>query len=150
VPPHPPHPRAHICPMRSVYCGPSTVETVTIYSPISYDSPNTFARAISILSSTRPSLLSRHATYPPSIPSLKLESSPSPFTQQQPPLDLLPRISNHPSLATIQVRNGPRDTYNPSHRVRKRRHGFLSRVKTRKGTATLKRRRLKGRATLSH
>jgi large subunit ribosomal protein L34 len=34
--------------------------------------------------------------------------------------------------------------------VRKRRHGFLSRIRTRKGRATLKRRRAKGRSTLSH
>ncbi len=67
-----------------------------------------------------------------------------------PPVDLLPKISFHPSLASIQVRNGPRDTFNPSHRVRKRRHGFLSRLRTRTGRMMLKRRRLKGRSTLSH
>ena len=65
-------------------------------------------------------------------------------------LDLLPKISTHPSLAGIQVRCGPRNTFSPSHFVRKRRHGFLSRVRTRKGKATLQRRKAKGRSTLSH
>lgn len=65
-------------------------------------------------------------------------------------LDLLPRISTHPSLANVQIRCGPRNTFNPSHIVRKRRHGFLARLRTRKGRAILKRRKCKGRTTLSH
>lgn len=150
MPPHPRYPLAHTHPLCSVYYSLSTVETVTVYPHIPHNYPNACPRAISILSNTRPSLHSRHATHPHSIPSLKPDPLPSLLTQQHPPLDLLPRISNHPSLASVQVRNGPRDTYNPSHRVRKRRHGFLARVRTRKGTAILKRRRLKGRATLSH
>lgn len=63
---------------------------------------------------------------------------------------LAPRISASPVLRALQVRNGPRDTFNPSHRIRKRRSGFLSRSKTRTGRSTLKRRQLKGRKTLSH
>lgn len=66
------------------------------------------------------------------------------------PLDLLPKISTHPALSATQVRCGPRNTFNPSHFVRKRRHGFLSRIRTRKGRATLQRRRAKRRSTLSH
>lgn len=65
-------------------------------------------------------------------------------------LDLLPKISSHPALGATQVRCGPRDTFNPSHFVRKRRHGFLSRIRTRKGRNTLARRRAKKRSTLSH
>lgn len=65
-------------------------------------------------------------------------------------LDLLPKISTHPALASTQVRCGPRDTYSPSHFVRKRRHGFLSRIRTRKGRATLQRRKTKKRTSLSH
>jgi large subunit ribosomal protein L34 len=65
-------------------------------------------------------------------------------------VDLLPKISTHPVLGMMQVRCGPRDTFNPSHFVRKRRHGFLSRIRTRKGRATLLRRKLKKRSTLSH
>ncbi|RAL68091.1 hypothetical protein DID88_008809 [Monilinia fructigena] len=66
------------------------------------------------------------------------------------PLDLLPKISTHPALSTTQVRCGPRNTFSPSHFVRKRRHGFLSRIRTRKGRATLQRRKSKKRSTLSH
>lgn len=65
-------------------------------------------------------------------------------------LDLLPKISSHPALGAIQIRCGPRNTFNPSHFVRKRRHGFLSRIRTRTGRNTLARRRVKKRSTLSH
>ncbi|KAF2429941.1 hypothetical protein EJ08DRAFT_634817 [Tothia fuscella] len=98
-------------------------------------------RAFSILCTRRPRILASMSNTPsPSISS----------TLITPTLDLLPKISSHPSLAGIQVRNGPRDTFNPSHRVRKRRHGFLSRIKTRKGRNTLKRRLSKSRSKLSH
>lgn len=55
-----------------------------------------------------------------------------------------------PSLSLLQVRGAKRDTYDPSHRVRKRRHGFLSRLRSKNGRNTLKRRKLRGRNTLSH
>jgi large subunit ribosomal protein L34 len=71
-------------------------------------------------------------------------------TASEPTLDLLPKISGHPSLAGIQVRNGPRDTYSPSHFVRKRRLGFLARKRSRTGRMILKRRQAKRRSTLSH
>ncbi|KAI5838593.1 60S ribosomal protein-like protein L34 [Morchella snyderi] len=63
---------------------------------------------------------------------------------------IAPRISSHPALRALQVRNGPRNTFDPSHRVRKRRVGFLARKRTRGGRAVLKRRQLKGRRSLSH
>ncbi|KAH8145559.1 uncharacterized protein LAJ45_10359 [Morchella importuna] len=63
---------------------------------------------------------------------------------------IAPRISSHPALQALQVRNGPRNTFDPSHRVRKRRVGFLARKRTRGGRAVLKRRQLKGRRSLSH
>lgn len=63
---------------------------------------------------------------------------------------LASRISASPALQALQVRNGPRDTFDPSHRVRKRRAGFLTRNGCRTGRAILKRRRLKGRKNLSH
>ena len=40
--------------------------------------------------------------------------------------------------------------YQPSQRIRKRRHGFLARNKTRNGRKTLMRRRFRGKAKLSH
>ncbi|PYI15863.1 hypothetical protein BO99DRAFT_341495 [Aspergillus violaceofuscus CBS 115571] len=44
---------------------------------------------------------------------------------------------------------GKRSTYNPSRRVQKRRHGFLSRVKTRTGRMIIQRRKARGRKNLS-
>ncbi|KAI5780895.1 hypothetical protein EDC01DRAFT_667617 [Geopyxis carbonaria] len=63
---------------------------------------------------------------------------------------LAPRISASPVLRALQVRNGPRNTFNPSHFVRKRRAGFLARLKSRTGRKVLTRRKLKGRRHLSH
>jgi large subunit ribosomal protein L34 len=90
---------------------------------------------------------SRRPTIFPSKTSSSLTTN---LTAGEGALDLLPKISTHPALGSIQVRCGPRNTFSPSHFVRKRRHGFLSRIRTRKGRATLKRRRAKGRSTLSH
>ncbi|KAI9660870.1 MAG: hypothetical protein M1829_006435 [Trizodia sp. TS-e1964] len=61
-----------------------------------------------------------------------------------------PKISSHPALQGTQVRTAKRNTFRPSHFVRKRRHGFLARKRSRTGRAILTRRRLKGRTTLSH
>ncbi|GAT25620.1 hypothetical protein RIB2604_02001970 [Aspergillus luchuensis] len=44
---------------------------------------------------------------------------------------------------------GKRDTYNPSRRVQKRRHGFLARLRSRGGRKILLRRRARGRKSLS-
>lgn len=60
------------------------------------------------------------------------------------------QLPYQPSGTLLQVRGAKRDTYDPSHRVRKRRHGFLSRLKSKNGRNTLKRRKLRGRMTLSH
>ncbi|KAH6655037.1 hypothetical protein BKA67DRAFT_657000 [Truncatella angustata] len=60
-------------------------------------------------------------------------------------------ISSSPMFGATQIRCGPRATLARSSRlVRKRRHGFLSRVQTRTGRRTLQRRRTKGRHTLSN
>ncbi|SNX83631.1 related to 50S ribosomal protein L34 [Melanopsichium pennsylvanicum] len=40
--------------------------------------------------------------------------------------------------------------YQPSQRIRKRRHGFLSRIKTKNGRKTIMRRKFRGKAKLSH
>lgn len=86
--------------------------------------------------------------YPPCRP--RMPPCPDRLASASPPVDHLPRISLHPSMSSVQVRNAPRNTFNPSHRVRKRRHGFLSRLRTRTGRNLLKRRMLKRRSTLSH
>ncbi|KAI1772834.1 hypothetical protein F4818DRAFT_424081 [Hypoxylon cercidicola] len=68
-------------------------------------------------------------------------------------LDLVPKssISAHPSMwGPAQIRCGPRPTMARSSRlVRKRRHGFLSRIRTRNGRKTLQRRKEKKRSVLS-
>ncbi|KAI1169072.1 hypothetical protein F5B18DRAFT_645937 [Nemania serpens] len=69
------------------------------------------------------------------------------------PLDIVPRsaITTHPALAgPQQIRCGPRPTMARTSRlVRKRRHGFLSRLRTRNGRRTLQRRKDKKRSVLS-
>ena len=102
-------------------------------------------RALTTRTPTRPSLPLPHSSTFTPITQGVFDTNTSTQT-----LDLLPKISAHPALAGIQVRNGPRDTYDPSHRVRKRRHGFLARLRSRTGRKILKRRKAKGRSTLSH
>ncbi|ORY16270.1 hypothetical protein BCR34DRAFT_119992 [Clohesyomyces aquaticus] len=102
-------------------------------------------RSFSLLNPHRP-LLPLSSTLPsPSTSSSSILHSTGPET-----LDILPKISSHPALQGIQIRCGPRNTFNPSHFVRKRRHGFLSRLRTRNGRNLLKRRLAKKRSTLSH
>ncbi|KAF8862837.1 hypothetical protein BDZ45DRAFT_645481 [Acephala macrosclerotiorum] len=96
---------------------------------------------------SRPTLFPSSFTVRPSLPG----STPTTITSTTiETLDLLPKISAHPALGATQIRCGPRNTFSPSHFVRKRRHGFLSRIRTRKGRMTLARRRAKKRSTLSH
>ncbi|KAI1284428.1 hypothetical protein F5Y07DRAFT_346496 [Xylaria sp. FL0933] len=68
-------------------------------------------------------------------------------------VDIVPKsaITAHPALAgPQQIRCGPRPTMARTSRlVRKRRHGFLSRIRTRNGQKTLQRRREKKRSVLS-
>ncbi|KAI5867290.1 hypothetical protein GGS23DRAFT_169235 [Durotheca rogersii] len=69
--------------------------------------------------------------------------------------DVVPKtaITAHPALAgaASQVRCGPRATLERSSRlVRKRRHGFLSRLRTRNGRKMLQRRKDKKRTMLSN
>lgn len=103
-------------------------------------------RCISLLNPRRPIL--------PCISSRTTLAAPSPTSSlllcSPESLDIAGKISCHPGLQSTQIRCGPRDTYNPSHIVRKRRHGFLSRIRTKKGRKLLMRRLKKGRWNLSH
>ncbi|RMY58682.1 hypothetical protein D0865_02476 [Hortaea werneckii] len=83
----------------------------------------------------------------PSRPTLPAQI-PAPVKEDTPTSSLRPL--SQPSLPTLQVRGAKRTTFKPSHRVRKRRHGFLARLRTRTGRRVLLRRKLKGRNTLSH
>ncbi|KAK8100809.1 uncharacterized protein PG998_007789 [Apiospora kogelbergensis] len=67
-------------------------------------------------------------------------------------LDIVPKtaISSSPIFGGVQIRCGPRPTMATTSRlVRKRRHGFLSRIRHRNGRRTLQRRRTKSRHVLS-
>ncbi|MCJ1245161.1 hypothetical protein MMC30_002362 [Trapelia coarctata] len=97
---------------------------------------------------TRPQILPNHTSYKPD--HLGLSSSDTPSLSAISPLDIQTKISTHPALAGTQVRSGPRNTFDPSHRVRKRRAGFLARKRTRTGRSLLTRRKTKRRSTLSH
>lgn len=103
------------------------------------------ARHIPLLTSSSRSLniLSRLPIRP------SLTTCPATPTIEDKPTSSLRPLSQH-SLSLLQVRGAKRDTFNPSHRVRKRRHGFLARLRTRTGRMVLKRRRAKGRNTMSH
>ncbi|RPB28815.1 hypothetical protein L211DRAFT_238825 [Terfezia boudieri ATCC MYA-4762] len=109
------------------------------------------SRHLSVLTPHRPSLHTPFSPYTSILrqPTPTPTSSPTTISPSE-SLDLLPRISTSPALRFLQLRNGPRNTFDPSHFVRKRRFGFLARLRTRTGRAILKRRRAKGRKSLSH
>lgn len=92
------------------------------------------SRTFSLLSARRPTL--------PSTPTSTLSLN---TTLELP---TLPAAST--TLTLLQARGPKRDTYDPSHRVRKRRSGFLARIRSRNGRNLIKRRLLKKRTTLSH
>lgn len=116
--------------------GPST-STCTSSTIEAAARPSTSVLRSSLTSSfLRPSLSSATSS---------LLSFSSPSLRQSPLLSLL-----LPSSAT-QIRTTTYgQEYQPSQRIRKRRHGFLARRKSRGGLKVLIRRRMKGRRFLSH
>jgi large subunit ribosomal protein L34 len=112
---------------RTIACLPTdtcSTHSLTIY----------YSRTFSLLSSRRPTL----PTTPTSTLSLNTTLE----------LPTLPAAST--TLTLLQARGPKRDTFDPSHRVRKRRSGFLARIRSRNGRNLIKRRLLKKRSTLSH
>ncbi|KAK1977151.1 ribosomal protein L34 [Colletotrichum cereale] len=58
-------------------------------------------------------------------------------------------ITEHPAMGAMQIRCGPRNTMNRNTRlIQKRRHGFISRMKSKDGRKIVARRRAKGRKKL--
>lgn len=58
--------------------------------------------------------------------------------------------SSHPSLLLLQIRGAKRDTYKNSHRKRKRKLGFLARLRSPSGRRIIRRRKTKGCTQMSH
>ncbi|KAK1783583.1 hypothetical protein QBC45DRAFT_388664 [Copromyces sp. CBS 386.78] len=119
--------------------------------------PKTATRTFSILPSLRPTFSSPSTTVfraPQAITAPSASSSVTTGIDGE-VLDLLSAsslVSSHPALSGLgsQIRCGPRPTMSGATRlVQKRRHGFLSRIKTKNGQKTLKRRLAKGRLRLS-
>ncbi|CAP73582.1 uncharacterized protein PODANS_2_9460 [Podospora anserina S mat+] len=118
--------------------------------------PRCTARSFSSLPTLRPTLAPTPSAF--RAPSQTLLSR-GPILQQQSPssgaegvLDLISStsISSNPAMQSMQVRCGPRPTMaNASRLIQKRRHGFLSRIKTKNGRKTIARRRAAGRRRLS-
>ncbi|KAK5943325.1 hypothetical protein PMZ80_004332 [Knufia obscura] len=118
---------------------------------------STIRRAPTTLSSTSSSV--RTPSTQSSISTLSRGFSALSLTTQ-PRLPQAPSTSTSASIISapsLQIRafsastlvSAPRRTFSPSRRVQKNRHGYLARMRTKKGQATIKRRQLKGRKYLS-
>ncbi|ORY71676.1 uncharacterized protein BCR38DRAFT_417715 [Pseudomassariella vexata] len=128
-------------------CGCSKV------APAISSSQGVVAKSFSSLPSLRPTLQPRLNTVFRS----SILANPAPTVITSPAdsatLDIVPKsaITSNPALFGVQIRCGPRPTMARTSRlVRKRRHGFLSRIQTRTGRRTLQRRKSKGRKMLSN
>ncbi|KAM0328517.1 hypothetical protein ACHAQA_004924 [Verticillium albo-atrum] len=109
-------------------------------------------RAFSSFTPVRPILAARPTVFtrPTTLP-FAPSASPAAATQTIDGMaaDLVSRtsITAHPALS--QIRCGPRNTMNGNTRlVHKRRHGYVSRMKTKDGRKIVRRRRMKGRLRL--
>ncbi|BGP58609.1 hypothetical protein JCM8202_005298 [Rhodotorula sphaerocarpa] len=88
-------------------------------------------------------------------PSLSPAATSSSASASSPILSLLAAAGSHPSTAVGGQPQQKRfavygSEYQPSQRVRKRRHGYLARKKSKGGRKILSRRFAKGRKYLSH
>ncbi|KAJ3499189.1 hypothetical protein NLG97_g545 [Lecanicillium saksenae] len=106
-------------------------------------------RTFTTLSPIRPSIYANAIRRPSALTSF----TPTPSATSAVAADVVApsAISAHPALAggASQVRCGPRNTMNGATRlVQKRRHGYVSRMRSRTGRAIIRRRRQKGIAKL--
>ncbi|CAK7230823.1 hypothetical protein SBRCBS47491_007718 [Sporothrix bragantina] len=139
---------------RPSFCVAAAIQTAMRVAPF-----QTQTRAFSVLPRLRPTMGPSMAVFRPAVaPSTVSTTMTSTTTASREAIaataDLvaLPSISRHPALSGFasQIRCGPRPTMAGATRlVQKRRHGFLSRVRTKSGRKLLARRRLKGRKRLS-
>ncbi|KAI1816714.1 hypothetical protein GGS20DRAFT_536638 [Poronia punctata] len=113
----------------------------------------TTIRTFSSLPTLRPTILNRTPNFRPSNIQLSRLPTTTTTTSEGITVDIIPKssITSNPALAgPQQIRCGPRPTMARTSRlVRKRRHGFLSRIRTRNGQKTLQRRREKKRSVMS-
>ncbi|RMD39652.1 hypothetical protein DV735_g5490, partial [Chaetothyriales sp. CBS 134920] len=93
-----------------------------------------------------PSALLSHRSFSALSPALSTRPLLSSTTTAAPAQRLSQPFSTSSALQGYRRRM---DTYSPSRRVQKRRHGYLARLKTKAGRNILKRRQLKGRRFLS-
>ncbi|KAI1214655.1 uncharacterized protein F4807DRAFT_404128 [Annulohypoxylon truncatum] len=115
-------------------------------------------RTFSSLPSLRPTTLASSSTIFRSSTLSQTSFTPAPNSSSSASvlLDLVPKtaVTSHPSLAgcAAQMRFGPRPEKmaRTSRLKRKRKHGFLSRIRTRNGRKILQRRKAKGRSFLSN
>ncbi|KAK6334823.1 hypothetical protein TWF718_010269 [Orbilia javanica] len=119
---------------------PSSSVSQSIVSASSRRTFTSLLRTPTTTITSRPTLCSPTSLLPSTI------SSSTPLI----PSTLSSSSSLLPLQGLIQTRGHKRKTYNPSHIVRKRRFGFLARLRSKTGRNILKRRLAKGRKMLTH
>ncbi|TKY87729.1 hypothetical protein EX895_003310 [Sporisorium graminicola] len=127
----------------------TTTTTTTALPPVASTSYARFATA-PLLTRSAPTVSPYLRTaLRPATPSLLSTTSTSSV------LSLLSPSSSPSGVSTAALGQQTRSVtygseYQPSQRIRKRRHGFLARNKTKNGRKTIMRRRFRGKAKLSH
>jgi ribosomal protein L34 len=81
---------------------------------------------------------------------LTTPSAARPTLAQANPAAAQQSTADHAAFSTTAPVFGPRDTYSMTHKKRKRKFGFLARLRSRTGRKILTRRRAKGRQNMSH
>ncbi|PYH77240.1 hypothetical protein BO82DRAFT_294317 [Aspergillus uvarum CBS 121591] len=124
----------------------ATRATTTTTTTTTTTSIRTLITSSSVISPLRAQL-----SHQPRTPSTILSSTSAflPSSSITSPTTAAAALQQSRSFSASACLLGKRSTYNPSRRVQKRRHGFLSRVKTRTGRMIIQRRKARGRKNLS-